>query len=87
MPVGPVGGRPLFGYGASLALLLGAALLSPAMLLVVQRPLARAFSGSGLVEARVALGNLGRMLRRNAVTISAGHDGSMRLAASTTSSP
>ena len=69
--LGPVGGRPLFGYGASLALLLGAAFLSPATLLVVQRPLARAFSGSGLVEARVALGNLGRMLRRNAVTISA----------------
>ncbi|MFI5341228.1 MAG: ABC transporter permease [Candidatus Methylomirabilales bacterium] len=67
----PVGGRPLLGYGAALSLLLGTTLLCPAFLLVCQRGLAVGLSGSRLVAGRMATGNLGRALRRNAVTIGA----------------
>ncbi len=67
----PVGGRPLLGYGAALSLLLGTTLLCPAFLLVCQRGLALGLTGSRLVAGRMATGNLGRALRRNAVTIGA----------------
>ncbi len=67
----PVGGRPLLGYGAALSLLLGTTLLCPAFLLVCQRGLAIGLIGSRLVAGRMAIGNLGRALRRNAVTIGA----------------
>jgi len=69
--LGPIGGRPLFGYGACLALLLGVTLLCPAMLVSVQRPLAAGLAWAGSLEARLAVGSLGRALRRNAVTIGA----------------
>ncbi|MBI2000885.1 MAG: ABC transporter permease [candidate division NC10 bacterium] len=68
---GPVGGRPLFGYGAALCLLLGATLFCPAVLLVFQRALAAGLAGSRLIPGWMAAGNLGRALRRNAVTIGA----------------
>ncbi|HXZ43863.1 MAG TPA: FtsX-like permease family protein, partial [archaeon] len=68
---GPVSGRPLLGYGAALSLLLGTTLLCPAFLLVFQRGLARGAAGSRLVATRMATGNLGRALRRNAVSIGA----------------
>ena len=68
---GPVSGRPLLGYGAALSLLLGTTLLCPAFLLVCQRGLARGAAGSRLVAARMATGNLGQALRRNAVSIGA----------------
>jgi putative ABC transport system permease protein len=67
----PVAGRPLLGYGAALCLLLGTTLLCPAILLVVQRGLAVSLTGSRFLTWRVATGNLGRGLRRNAVTIGA----------------
>ncbi|HSB68646.1 MAG TPA: FtsX-like permease family protein [Candidatus Methylomirabilis sp.] len=69
--VGPVGRRPLFGYGAALSLLLAATLLCPGSLRAFQRLLAACLAGSTLLTARVAAGNLGRALRRNAVTIGA----------------
>ncbi len=68
---GPVGGRPLFGYGAALSLLFGAALLCPACLLGVQQMLAVALAESRFLPGWMAAGNLGRTLRRNAVTIGA----------------
>lgn len=68
---GPVSGRPLLGYGAALSLLLGTTLLCPAFLLVFQRVLAHSLKRSRLVAGRMAAGNLGRALRRNAVTIGA----------------
>ncbi len=68
---GPVGGKPLFGYGAALSLLLGATLLCPACLLVFQRTLAVGLAGSRFLPGWMAAGNLGRSLRRNAVTIGA----------------
>jgi putative ABC transport system permease protein len=68
---GPVGGRPLLGYGAAFGLLLGTALLCPALLLVSQRALAASLTGSRLLALRMAAGNLGRAPRRNAVTIGA----------------
>lgn len=67
----PVAGRPFLGYGAALSLLLGTTLLCPAFLLVFQRGLAVSLTGSRLLAWRVATGNLGRGLRRNAVTIGA----------------
>ncbi len=68
---GPVAGRPLLGYGAALSLLLGTTLLCPAFLLVCQRGLMASLTSSGLLAWRMAIGNLGRALRRNAVTIGA----------------
>ncbi len=68
---GPVQGQPLFGYVAALSLLLGAALLCPAFLLVSQRALMSVLAGSRFLAGRMAVGNLGRGLRRNAVTIGA----------------
>ena len=68
---GPVAGRPLLGYGAALCLLLGTTLTCPAFLLVCQRALAASLRGSRLLAWKVATGNLGRSLRRNAVTIGA----------------
>jgi putative ABC transport system permease protein len=68
---GPVGGRPLFGYGAAMSLLLGTALLCPAFLLVFQRTLVVGLAGSRFLPEWLAAGNLGRALRRNAVTIGA----------------
>ncbi len=69
--LGPVDGRPLFGYAASFSLLLGTTLLCPIVLLGVQRPLARLLAGSRLLGTRLAAGNLARALRRNAVTVAA----------------
>ena len=69
--IGPVGRRPLFGYGAALSLLLAATLLCPGSLRAFQRLLAESLAGSTFLAARVAAGNLGRALRRNAVTIGA----------------
>ena len=67
----PVGGRPLLGYGAALSLLLGTTLLCPAFLLVFQRGLSASLTGSRFLAWRIASGNLGWGLRRNAVTIGA----------------
>ena len=69
--LGPVGGRPLFGYAAALTLLLGAILLCPVVLYAFQRALLAALRGSRLVAARLAAGNLGRARRRNSVTVAA----------------
>jgi putative ABC transport system permease protein len=69
--LGPIGGRPLFGYAAALTLLLGAILLCPLLLKNVQRGLLAALQGSRLVATRLAVGNLGRALRRNSVTVAA----------------
>jgi putative ABC transport system permease protein len=69
--LGPVGGRPLFGYAAAFSLLLGAILLCPALVKAVQGGLLTALRGSRLVAARLAVGNLGRALRRNSVTVAA----------------
>jgi len=66
-----VGGRPLFGYGAALCLLLATALLCPATLLLLQRGLRLALAWTGLLTGRLAAGNLARALRRNAVTVGA----------------
>lgn len=69
--LGPVHGRPLFGYGASLALLLGTTLLCPAGLLTLRRSLGPALTRARLLGGRLAAGNLGRGLRRNGVTVGA----------------
>jgi len=66
-----IGGRPLFGYAAALALLLGAILLCPMLLKTFQRSLVAVLRGSRLTVARLAAGNLGRALRRNSVTVAA----------------
>ena len=67
----PVRRLHLFGYGAALSLLLGATLLCPASLRTFHRLLAACLARSTLLGGRVAAGNLGRALRRNAVTIGA----------------
>lgn len=67
----PIGGRPLFGYAAALTLLLGATLLCPVFLRSFQRCLLAVLRGSRLVATRLAVGNLGRALRRNSVTVAA----------------
>ena len=67
----PVGGRPVFGYGAALGLLLATTLLCPVALLLLHRGLRGALRGSRLLTGRLAAGNLGRALRRNAVTVGA----------------
>jgi len=69
--LGPVQGKPLFGYAAALALLLGAVCLSPTALVGFQRVLRPVLWGSRLVGARLAIGNLRRTLRRHSVTIGA----------------
>ena len=69
--LGPVGGRPLLGYAAALTLLLGTVLLCPILLHLFQGSLLAALRGSRLVAARLAVGNLGRALRRNSVTVAA----------------
>jgi putative ABC transport system permease protein len=69
--LGPVAGRPLFGYAAALTLLLGAILLCPLLLQTFQRSLQATLRGSRLVAVRLAVGNLGRALRRNSVTVAA----------------
>jgi len=66
-----VGGRPLFGYGAALSLLLAIALLCPAALLLLQRGLRPALAWTGPLAGRLAAGNLARALRRNGVTVGA----------------
>ncbi|HWT79193.1 MAG TPA: ABC transporter permease, partial [Candidatus Methylomirabilis sp.] len=67
----PLGGRPLLGYSAALSLLLATILLCPASLLIFQRVLAAILTGSKFLTWRVAAGNLGRTLRRNAVSVGA----------------
>jgi putative ABC transport system permease protein len=51
--LGPVDGRPLFGYGSALATIVGASLLVPVLLFglaaAVRRPLRRRFGAEGLV--------------------------------------
>lgn len=69
--LGPVGGRPLFGYAAAFSLLLGSIFLCPILVKTFQGGLLAALRGSRLVGARLAAGNLGRALRRNSVTVAA----------------
>lgn len=68
---GPVGGRPLFGYGAALSLLLGAAFLAPGGLAAFQRLLRRPLGRMGGLAGGLAARNLGRGLRRNGVSVAA----------------
>jgi putative ABC transport system permease protein len=67
----PVGGRPAFGYGAALSLLLATALLCPAALVISQVGLRAALRRTRVLSGRLAAGNLARALRRNAVTVGA----------------
>ncbi len=69
--LGPIAGRPIFGYAAAFALLLGTILLCPLALRAFRRGLASSLGGSRLVAVRLAAGNLGRSVRRNAVTVAA----------------
>ncbi|HYL79913.1 MAG TPA: FtsX-like permease family protein, partial [Candidatus Acidoferrum sp.] len=69
--LGPLDGRPLFGYAAAFSLLLGATFLCPVSLRLFQRLLSAGLGGTRLLGGRLAAGNLGLALRRNAVTISA----------------
>jgi putative ABC transport system permease protein len=68
---GPVDGRPLFGYGASLTLLLGTILLCPLLLRAFQGGLTATLRDSHLIVARLAAGNLARARRRNSVAVAA----------------
>jgi putative ABC transport system permease protein len=69
--LGPVSGRPLFGYAASFSLLLGTILLCPLALRAFQGGLAAALRDSRALWLRMAAGNLGRSLRRNGVAVAA----------------
>ncbi len=69
--LGPVGGRPLFGYLAALTLLLGTILFCPPTLRIFQSALVRSLRGSRWVRARLGAANLGRALRRNGVAVAA----------------
>jgi putative ABC transport system permease protein len=68
--LGPLAGRPIFGYAAAFALLLGTILLCPLALRAFRVALA-ALGGSRWVAVRLAAGNLGRAIRRNGVAVSA----------------
>lgn len=69
--LGPIGGRPLFGYLAALTLLLGTILCCPPVLRLFQHVLVGSLRGSRWVRARLAAANLGRALRRNGVAVAA----------------
>lgn len=69
--LGPVGGLPLYGLGAALAVVFGAALLVPALLFALQRssggPLGAALGGAG----RIAHANLSAAVPRLSVSVAA----------------
>jgi putative ABC transport system permease protein len=69
--LGPVGGRPLFGYGSSFATIIGASLLVPAIIYILARlvrePLRRLFGIDGLL----AHANLSAAIPRLSISIAA----------------
>ena len=68
---GPVGGLPVFGMLAALAVVLGAALLMPAVLVGFRRAAGAAMARWGGVEGRLAHANLGGAVRRLSVSVAA----------------
>jgi putative ABC transport system permease protein len=68
---GPVGGLPLFGYGAAAAIVFGAAFLVPVVLFAAvrlgARPVARLFR----VEGRLATANLAGAIPRISISVAA----------------
>lgn len=68
---GPVGGLPIYGFGAAFAIVFGAAALVPAVLFVAtragDRPVARLFG----VEGRLAVSNLAGAIPRISISVAA----------------
>jgi len=65
----PVGGIPLFGFGAAFLILAGVSFLSPAAVLVTRRVLGPPVAGLFGIAGKMASRYLGRSLSRSAVAI------------------
>ena len=68
---GPVGGLPVFGMLAALAVVLGAATLMPAVLVAFRRVAGSAMARWGRVEGRLAHANLGAAIPRLSISVAA----------------
>ena len=68
---GPVGGLPVFGMLAALAVVLGAAMLMPAVLVGFRRAAGAAMARWGRVEGRLAHANLGAAIPRLSISVAA----------------
>ncbi|MBC5811603.1 MAG: FtsX-like permease family protein [Candidatus Eremiobacteraeota bacterium] len=66
--LGPVGGVPIFGYGAALAAIFGVSLCVPAIVVGASR-LARVLARNAPAAARIAAANFGAMPRRSSVAV------------------
>ncbi len=69
--LGPVGGLPVFGYAAAAAIILGASLAMPALLVWIVRASRRPSSKLLRVEGRLANANLGGAISRIAISVAA----------------
>jgi putative ABC transport system permease protein len=69
--LGPIDGRPLFGYASSFAIILGAALLVPALISVLARMLAHPLRRMLGVEGVLAHANLTASIPRLSISIAA----------------
>ena len=68
---GPVGGLPVFGMLAALAVVLGAATAMPAVLVAFRRASGAALARWGRVEGRLAHANLGAAIPRLSISVAA----------------
>ena len=68
---GPLGGLPVFGMLAALAVVLGAATLMPAVLVGFRRVTGAALARWGRVEGRLAHANLGAAIPRLSISVAA----------------
>ena len=68
---GPVGGLPVFGMLAALAVVLGAATAMPAVLVAFRRAAGTAMARWGRVEGRLAHANLGAAIPRLSISVAA----------------
>lgn len=69
--LGPVGGLPLFGYGAAIAIVFGAAFVVPAVLFAVGRFGTRPLTALFRVEGRLAIANLSGSIGRVSISVAA----------------
>ncbi|HZN10911.1 MAG TPA: FtsX-like permease family protein [Blastocatellia bacterium] len=69
--LGPVAGRPIFGYAAALLIVFGAAFLVPAVLYAVGRAGGRVLARLFKVEGRLANANLAGAIPRIAISVAA----------------
>ncbi|HZS47574.1 MAG TPA: FtsX-like permease family protein [Blastocatellia bacterium] len=69
--MGPVNGLPIFGYGASILIVFGAAFLVPTVLYLVSRFTTALLTKLFGVEGRLAIGNLSGAISRISISVAA----------------